>query len=227
MKKALFIFALVILAIILPFFLPNGHDGKEQDRNLPWQIETDGQGGSKVFGLTFGVSTISDLQKQFGYEPEIAIIAAPGESGTLEVYYQQVTLGFVLGRLIVTTDLPPAQIAAMKERALKSEYMESSTRKYTLIPADLAIVTQTPIFAMSLIPNSNLDEAAVVQRFGQPAERIQIAEKRIHLLYPEHGLDIQVDSEGKELLQYIAPRNFARLREPLEAKPQPTENAAH
>jgi hypothetical protein len=42
-----------------------------------------------------------------------------------------------------------------------------------------------------------------------------VSEKRVHLLYPEKGLDVVVDSDGKELLQYVAPRNFAELREPL------------
>jgi hypothetical protein len=218
MKKTLIVIALVILAIVLPFFLPSGHDGKTPDSNLPWQIETDGHGGSKVFGLSPGTSTLGELAAHFG-DPEIAIIAAPGETGTLEGYYAQVSLGFVLGRLIVTADLPAEEIAAMKERALKSDYMESSTRKYTLRPDDLNKALHTPIATISLIPNSNLDEAVVTERFGTPTERIQAGEKRVHLLYPERGLDVQVDGEGKELLQYVAPRDFARLRAPLVATP--------
>ena len=45
--------------------------------------------------------------------------------------------------------------------------------------------------------------------------RIHVSEKRVHLLYPDKGLDVVVDSEGKELLQYVAPKDFALLREPL------------
>ena len=37
----------------------------------------------------------------------------------------------------------------------------------------------------------------------------------MHLLYPDKGLDVVVDGNGKELLQYVAPRDFAELREPL------------
>jgi hypothetical protein len=46
---------------------------------------------------------------------------------------------------------------------------------------------------------------------------VEISEKRVHLLYPQQGLDVVVDGNGKELLQYVAPRNFASLREPLRA----------
>jgi hypothetical protein len=54
-----------------------------------------------------------------------------------------------------------------------------------------------------------------VQRFGAPAERIRQGETLEHFLYPARGLDIVLDSKGKEVLQYVAPADFARLRAPL------------
>jgi hypothetical protein len=147
----------------------------------------------------------------------VAIIAEPGEAGTLEGYYNQMPLGFVLARVVVTVDASKDLIAAMRERALKVKHMESTTRKITLHPDDLALADSLPVQAISVIPSINLDEETVVQRFGQPAERLVVAEKRVHLLYPQKGLDILVDGEGKELLQYVAPRSFALLREPLRA----------
>jgi hypothetical protein len=55
----------------------------------------------------------------------------------------------------------------------------------------------------------------ITQRFGQPAERIKAGTTFEHLLYPDRGLDIRLDTEGKEVLQYVAPRDFTRIREPL------------
>lgn len=217
MKLAVSIIALVLLALIVPFFLPapGPSQGVDPNANLPWQIETDGQGGSTVFGLKPGVSTLTDVRRRLGNDLEVAIIAAPDEAGALEGYYAQIPLGFVLGKLIVTMDLPPETLAAMRERAIKREHMESTTRKITLHPDDLAAAERAPIRAISVIPSVNLDEATVVQRFGQPGERIAVSEKRTHLLYPKQGLDVIVDSDGKELLQYVAPRDFATLRAPL------------
>ena len=40
----------------------------------------------------------------------------------------------------------------------------------------------------------------------------------MHLLYPMQGLDVMVDKDGKELLQYVAPQQFAHLRDPLVAE---------
>ena len=217
MKLALSIIALVLVALVVPFLIPGlaKQEGVDPNANLPWQITVDGQGGSTVFGLKPGVSTLGEVRQKLGGEVEVAIIAEPNEAGMIEGYYAQVSLGFVLARVIVTVDATEGSIVAMRERALKAKPMESTTRKITLHPDDLAAVEAMPVKAISVIPTVNLDEATVVQRFGQPGERLAVSDKRVHLLYPDKGLDVIVDADGKELLQYVAPRNFAWLREPL------------
>lgn len=221
MKFALYLIAFIALALIAPFFIPFGSkpDGVDPNSNLPWQIELDGQGGSSVFGLKPGVSTLADVRRKLGQEIDVAIIAEPNEVGALEGYYAQMPLGFVLAKVVITLDLSPEAITAMRERALKAKHMESTTRKIMLHPDDLAAAESLPVRAISVIPTVNLDEATVIQRFGQPGERLAVSEKRVHLLYPEKGLDVVVDGDGKELLQYVAPRSFALLREPLRANP--------
>jgi len=218
MKQAYYLIGLLLLALLLHFLAPTSGDGGDLDRNLPWQIEADGQGGSAVFGLHLGRSTLADVRAALGGDMEVAIIARPNEVGALEAYYSQLKLGFVLARMIVTLDAPPETVVAMRERALKAEHMESTTRKITLHPDDLAQLERMPVKALAVIPAVNLDEATVIQRFGQPEERLQVSEKRVHLLYPRLGLDVMVDGDGKELLQYVAPRDFDLLRAPLRAE---------
>ncbi|MCL2346032.1 MAG: hypothetical protein FWC58_09310 [Desulfobulbus sp.] len=217
MKFALYLIGFMLVVIVASFLIPMPGQGGDPERNLPWQIEVDGQGGSRVFGLQPGRSTLADVRAALGGDFELAIIAQPDEIGAVEAYYSQVALGFVLARLVVTLDVAPETVKAMRERALKAERMESATRKITLHPDDLAQLEQARIKALTVIPTINLDEATIIQRFGQPAERLQVTEKRAHLLYPHLGLDVVVNSDGKELLQYVAPRDFALLREPLRA----------
>ena len=219
MKFALSIIALILVALVVPFLIPGvaKQEGVNPEADLPWQIQVDGQGGSRVFGLQPGVSTLGQVKQRLGNEVEVAIIAQPNEAGALEAYYAQASLGFVLARVIVTVDAGAEAVLAMRERALKAKHMESTTRKITLHPDDLAVVNDLPVKAISVIPTVNLDEATVIQRFGQPGERLVMSEKRVHLLYPEKGLDVVVDADGKELLQYVAPRDFAMLRAPLVA----------
>lgn len=220
MKFALSLIAFIIVALLVPFLFPGlgKQEGVDPNSKLPWQITLDGQGGSSVFGLQPGVSTLGDVRRQLGSEIEVAIIAEPNEVGLLEGYYGQVPLGFVLAKVIVTVDVSAEQITAMRERASRAKHMESTTRKITLHPEDMAAVDALPIKAISVIPNVNIDEATVLERFGPPGERLAVSEKRVHLLYAERGLDVVVDSDGKELLQYVAPRHFALLREPLKAE---------
>ncbi len=220
MKFALSLIALVLVALIAPFLIPGvgKQEGVDASLDLPWQIELDAQGNSRVFGIQPGISTLAQVRERFGGDVEVAIIATPDEVGTLEAYYNQVALGFVLAKLIVTVDASPEVITAMRERALKAVYMESSTRKIRLHPDDLAAANALPVRALSVIPSVNLDEGVVRQRFGEPGERLEFSDQRVHLLYPAKGLDVILDKDGKELLQYIAPRNFAQLSEPLKAE---------
>lgn len=203
----------------------HGDHGATQEAGLPWQIETLPGGASKVMGLTLAPadahgSTLADAQTRWGPDMQVAIIAAPGEDGLLEAFVDPARAGFVTGKAVLSFKVDAATVRAMRERAIKSEFMESTTRKYTLTPDDLHAARTAPLTAVSFIPQANLDEATVVARFGEPAERIAGKDKRTtHFLYPAKGLDLALNSEGKELLQYAAPGEFQqRLRAPLEKR---------
>jgi hypothetical protein len=190
-------------------------------QGLPWQIEQLPDGGITVMGLTLGsatrTSSLADVRRMWGPDVQIAIIAAPGEDGSLEAFVDPAPAGFVTGKLVVTAQLSPGALKAMRERALKTEFMDSSTRKHTLQPEDEALALAAPIVSLSFIPQARLDAEAIVARFGTPARRIRSNGHLEHFLYPDKGLDVVLDSEGKELLQYVAPAAFSRLQQPLEA----------
>jgi hypothetical protein len=217
MKLLFAALAIIIAIIVAPMFMspsPDNRVGKPVE-GLPWQIDVLPDGNSRVFGLTTGNSTLNDARARFGDDGEIAIVAAPDEAGSLELYYRDVMLGAVTGKVIVTAAITPDVLAAMRQRTTRTQYMNSNTKKSELASQDVAIAYAAPIRAIAVIPVINLDEAMIVQRFGVPAERVRASEHTEHFLYPDRGLDVVLDTEGKELLQYVAPRDFARLREPL------------
>jgi len=185
---------------------------------LPWQVAVNTDGSSVALGLALGTGTLADVRQRFGPDTQIAIIAAPGEDGTLEAFVDPAQAGFIAGKLVVTAELPATStLQGLRERALKSEFMESTTRKYTLRPEDEALALQARIVSLSFIPQASLDAEIILARFGQPAARMRSNERQEHFLYPDKGLDVILDTEGKELLQYVAPRDFERLRAPLVA----------
>jgi hypothetical protein len=66
------------------------------------------------------------------------------------------------------------------------------------------------------MPSFNLDEAIAQDRFGTPAEIIQVNEQQKHLLYPEKGLDLILNTDSRELLQYLQPQAFDVHRAALQ-----------
>jgi hypothetical protein len=198
---------------------------------LPWNITPLTGGATRILGPSGLVlstdpsqaSTLADVQRLWAIEYQVGIVAATGETGALEAYVDPAQLGFVTGKLVVSTQLSPPVIEGMKARAAKVEFMESTTRRFTLANADLVTALKTPITAISLIPQAQLDADTVIQRFGPPAQRIKRGEGETeveHLLYPDKGLDIAIAAKGKEVIQYVAPALFGRLMQPLQtAKP--------
>lgn len=217
------ILGLVAAVIVAPllFNLGSPPPAPTQD-GLPWQVTTSADGNSRVFGLNLGKGSLEDARARLAPDVQIGIIARGEEAGALEAYQDNLPPGFIGGRIIVTGDLSAETIRAMKSRAAVGKYMASGAQRFTLNPDDMATALRAPIKAISFIPAANLDAQTVVARFGHPVERIKTTEHTEHLLYPEKGLDAIVDSEGKELLQYVPPREFNTLRTPLVAiKPEP------
>lgn len=214
MKKSILISLLLAAVIMAAMLLRPGNQEHEAQpvSGLPWQIEILPDGNSRVFGLTLSRSTLDDARKHFGPDMEVAVIAERGETGTLEAYYGRVTTGVLSGKMILVGELDKETVARMREHAGKSRITENNALKFTLSQEDLALAYNAPVASITFIPTANLDEETALGRFGQPVERIRASEQVEHLLYPEKGLVLTLDGKGKELLQYVAPRDFARLR---------------
>lgn len=226
MKTSIAFLFLIIAVIALSALFRSGEKPAVQAvEGLPWQIEILPDGGSRVFGLTLAHSTLGDARGRFGIDMEIAVIAAPGEPGSLEAYYNNVTAGVFMGKMILVAAVDKETVVRLRQRAAKTEYMDSTTKKFILHRDDLALAWRAPIASVTFIPAASLDEQTVLRRFGVPGERIRVDERVEHFLYPDKGLDLALDSKGKEVLQYVAPRQFARLREPLiKAAPVTTQS---
>jgi hypothetical protein len=139
----------------------------------------------------------------------------PDGSVSLEVFFNEVTMGGLSGKFILTLQATDSQLKAFKQRAIKRKPMESGALRYRLAETDRRKLLEMPVSAISYIPYIDLDNELVRQRFGTPDEIIAITDDKLHLLYPAKGLDLLLDEGGKELLQYVAPRDFSRLKRPL------------
>lgn len=207
--------AVVVVALALPLWHLVGGAPPPAADGLPWQVQRQGA-AIRVFGLQLPGSSIADARRIWGDELQVAVMAQRGEAGALEGYVERFDRGGVGGRLLLATELPAAQLAQLRDNAAKSEPVDADARRWRLRAADVAATAVTPLTGITFIAAANLDAATLRQRFGAPAERWRTGERLEHWLYPDRGLAIVLDAQGKEVLQFVAPADFERrLRAPL------------
>ena len=217
MRRFLPTFLVITLVLAIYPFL--GKDDKQAVLvGLPWQIESLPDGSTRVFGLIPGRTTLGQAVAHLGDDMELAVMAAEGESGALEMYYAHYRAGLLSARLVLGADVGGEILKRMQRDAASREVLESGTRKYLLSEDDRDLALGAVIQTITFIPAINLDHEMVVSRFGEPAETLQLDDQTRHYLYPEKGLDAILGDEGKDVLQYVAPRDFGRLREPLGSR---------
>jgi len=214
MRRFLPTFLLITLVLaIYPFI---GKDkGTGGVTGLPWQIEILPDGSSKVFGVILGQTTLGEARAHLGTDMELAVMVAQGEQGSLEMYYGQYRAGLLSAKLILAADVDADTIALMRENAAETKVLETGARKYLLDRNDHAKAFSAVIEAIACVPAVNLDHEIIVKRFGETDEVIQ-KDGVTHYLYADKGLDVILNEDGKEVLQYVAPSEFKRLREPLD-----------
>jgi hypothetical protein len=220
MKPFIAAFIAILLAIGLLFFNSNKPDNNAVVTGLPWQIDILPEGNTRVFGITLGQTTLGEAIALLGDDLDLAIIAAPHETGALEAYYSRYSAGPITGKLLLILDIAPETLAPLRERA----FQDGGMRRYRLHPDDLPVAYQTPVSAINFLPSFNLDEEIAQNRFGVPAEIIQVRAEQKHFLYPEKGLDLILNEDGKEILQYLSPGKFSAYRARLKPLPASSEN---
>ena len=192
---------------------------------LPWQVEPDGQGGSRVFGLRLGQDRLDEVQARLGDELTTGVMVAQGGAPALEGFVESLRAGFVTGRLVAAFDADPAWLQAARERAPGNDVGEGGrSRRYKLTADDRQTAGRARLLALAYLPAVRLDAEMVRQRFGEPAERVPGPAGETQWLYPDLGVAVVLPPErgeqagARSVIQYVAPRDFdARLRAPLRA----------
>lgn len=179
---------------------------------MPWDIEALAGGESRVFGLHLPTATLGEAIKRLGSDMEIALMQQAGQPAALEAYYSRIHAGPLTGSMILALAANEEQLAALQQRARKPQILQSGAKKQALAAEDRDSALALPIRGISFLPAASLDAELAIARFGRPDERVRLSETVEQLLYASKGLSITLDDKGKDVLQYVAPRDFARLR---------------
>ncbi len=182
----------------------------------PWELDPLADGAVRVAGLRLPGATLAEAVAAWGDSLQIALMATRGEPAALEAAVDNAYLGPVSGRLVFTAGVAPQTLRRWREHAAKEQPVSADTRRVILRAEDRTEAVHSTIVGIGFIPSAQLDAQTLRQRFGDPAEVLQAGEPVEHWLYPERGLAIMLDTNGRELLQFVAPSEFdRRLRAPL------------
>lgn len=222
-KKIIFgILLLCLLLVSASFIVPLLVDPESQSvavnetQFLPWHIETTANGNSKVFGLTLGETTLQTAETHFHGGAEVSLFVSPEGQYTSEAYFDKVVLGGFSSQMVLSMELSQAELAAMFQRGSRVSNLGNGRKKVTLSAEDLQKVFRSPVISLAYLSRARLDDELLIKRFGEPQQRLQETESDItHWLYPDLGLDVALNSNGRAVLQYVPPRRFTDLVEPL------------
>ena len=205
---------LSVLILIGSFFMP---DRPGDQDGLPWQIEHPAPGETRIFGLTLGSSTAGEAEQRFHEEAKPSLFQSPDGQLAVEMFFEQVALAGLKSRIVINIAVPAAELQAMYERGLRIS-ATGGGKKITPTPEDAARLRALPVSSLTYMPSVRLEEEIFIKRFGQPEQRIrEKTSGTIHWLYPQHGLDITLGGKEKPVLQYVPPKDFGKLLQPLLA----------
>ena len=206
-----------LLAIAIAIYFPLREKAPvRQPQSLPWQIETTADGHIRVFDLLLGKSTVNDAIRRFQENAEVSLFVSPEDRRVIEVYFNNTSLAGLRAKLVLSVLIPEDEMNAIYNRGIRISTLGDGSRKVTLHPDDLLRVKESAISSITYLPKTKLDTSLLQARFGEPARRIRETKNRtLHWLYPTQGLDIAQDEDGRTVLQYLSPKDFEKLVQPL------------
>lgn len=212
MKIPLTLIAIVALVLAAGFlFAPEPDPELLKPRtDLPWQVTPNPDGSSQVFDLQLGNATLADALNKFGPVEKYAVFVHDEQTSDLEAYFGKVMFGPLKAKVVVQLEATEEQKSHLVARGGERQSSPSGDWKYELNPADRAQQATRKITAITYEPGTRgLDQAFFLSRFGEPASVLQENEQAVSWFYPDKGLSILIDDKGREVLEYVAPRDFA------------------
>lgn len=205
------------LLIIIAFFLLAACDGGNTDKlnkNLPWQVNRNADGSTKVLGVDIGNVTFKDLMFKLKLLAEPAVFEDPEGKLTLEAYFGKKKFGALEARLVAELEAEQALLQSMKKNNTGRESTPSNHWKYSLDIKETKIANDLRVWRLIYLPVSDY-EPKQMNFFGKPESVQKISETAEYRYYPSKGMVLLYDTEGKEIFYYAAQKDFERLKAAL------------
>jgi hypothetical protein len=217
MKKSIIVSVLILLVLFF-MFNEKTENNNPSTETYPWQVSILADGRSSVFGIVLGETSLVEVNAILKSVPKLAVFEV-NKKLSLEAYYETVSLGGLIGNFIFTLESQDDQLNEIKKKSRHIKRVNNNGIRYALDRVASEKLKRVKMKNLIYIPAAQLDEEIIVKRFGKPKHKIKLKTKEIgwHYLYPEKGLDLIYKEEGKEVLQYVSPKEFNLLLEPLQS----------
>ncbi len=172
--------------------------------HLPWNATFDDAGKLHALGLTIHDSTLADAMTLYGKDVEVKIFSKLDESHkSLEAYFPVMYIGSIKAALAVRLEVSPAEMDAAYEMGKTITTNTSGTREIELYSSEVEkLLVVKSITSLTLVPRNHLTERAISMRFGEPDHKEIQSDNLPHWFFDKLGLEMIIDQEGPEALQY-------------------------
>lgn len=175
------------------------------NRHLPWNAQFDKSGKLHALGLTIDESTLADAMTLYGKDVEVKIFSDIDESNkSLEAYFPVMYIGSIKAALAVRLEVSQTELDAAYEMGKKITTTTSGTREIELYSSEVEKLLSKKITSLTLVPRNHLTERAISMRFGEPDHKEMQSDNLPHWFFDKLGLEMIIDQEGPEALQYTA-----------------------
>lgn len=214
-SRWIIIFAIILFISFAILLTPSVKKQAPIERMYPWNIQVDNEGLTQVFGVTVGKSTWLEVNKHFNKYGKLAVFDDGNGRLSLEGFLGDITVSGITGRIILKLEADQELLKQLMQGARKHSAQKSGAIRYTIDHGQRRDIINLPVISLTFIPVVDLDPELIKQRFGQPDRIITMPSGVQHFIYRHTGLDIILDNNGKEVLQYIVPADIQSIIRPL------------
>jgi hypothetical protein len=193
---------------------------------LPWDIKVFPDGTSAVFGVHLGKDSLLEFKRVYDQKADLAIFVDPDKKASLEAYFGTMNVGALTASVAIVAKTDPKELNEwIANNHAKPDPTPSGAWKYPMTDEHIRKAQYFPIESITYRPAAKYTTDLIDRHFGKPEEIRNTKGSTQYWLYPKKGLLIAVNSDGKDLFQYISPKDFGILASTIASDAPPDTKA--
>lgn len=207
-----------VVAVVVGVLLSPSSD-KRKSLGFPWEISLMPDGSTSVFQINLGKTRLGEVEKLFNETAELTLFKSTKHQShaVIEAYFDKIQIGGLKAKIVLGFALNQQQVMAIYDRGVRISTLGSGTRRVTLSSEDSRGMRSAIINSITYMPSINLQPIFIQNRFGKPESTVmEKTTGSTHWLYPQKGVDVVLNEEAKDILQYVLPKDFSLLSDPLK-----------